>query len=231
MTSRAEASFVKNCEDINELLQIHADISGESPGRRRKLGPLRELTIVLLTAFWEAFCEDLAGEALEHLVAHAPDYQALPVELRKQVARELEADKNNLAVWKLAGDGWRTVLAERLERMQELRNRRLNSPKTQQVNDLFREALGIEDISGSWHWASISPQRAAEKLDEYIDIRHQVAHRGSSADRIWRYDINEYYNHVWYLVERTAAEVARVLAGATGVTPWPDETVPGEEST
>jgi hypothetical protein len=227
MTSRAEASFVKNCEDIDELLRIHADITGESPGRRRKLGPLRELTIVLLTAFWEAFCEDLAAEALRHLVTHAPDAQALPVELRKQVARDLEADKNTLAAWKLAGDGWRSVLVDRLDGLQELRNRRLNSPRTQQV--LFREALGIEDISGSWHWASISPQRAAAKLDEYVVIRHEVAHRGSSADRIWKYDIHEYYNHVWHLVERTATEVARVLADATGVAPWPDEAAPGEE--
>lgn len=230
MTSLAESSFVNNCEDIDELLRIHAEVSGESPGRRRKLGPLRELTIVLLTAFWEAFCEDLVAEALQHLVAHAPDHQALPVELQKQVARELEADKNALAVWKLAGDGWRTVLADRLESMQELRNRRLSNPGTRQVNDLFRDALGIEGISGSWHWASIGPERAAEKLDEYITIRHEVAHRGSSADRIWKYDINEYYSHVSHLVDRTAAEVARVLADATGVTPWPEEIALDEES-
>lgn len=231
MTSRAEASFVNNLGDIDELLRIHADVTGESPGRRRKLGPLRELTIVLLTAFWEAFCEDLAAEALRHLVAYAPDAQVLPVELRKQVAKELSVDKSNtLEVWKLAGDGWRSVLVDRLEGLQELRNRRLNSPRTQQVNDLFRETLGIENISGSWHWASINPERAAAKLDEYIVIRHEVAHRGSSTDRIWKYDINDYYTHVWNLVERTAAEVASVLADATGVTPWPDEAAPsGEE--
>jgi hypothetical protein len=229
MTSRAEASFVKNCEDIDELLRIHADITGESPGRRRKLGPLRELTIVLLTAFWEAFCEDLVAEALRHLVDYAPDAQALPVELRKQVAREIAADKNTLEVWKLAGDGWRSVLVSRLEGLQELRNRKLNSPRTQQINDLFRDALGIENISGSWRWNTMDARRAAEKLDEYITIRHEVAHRGSSADRIWKYDINDYYTHVWHLAGRTAAEVARVLADVTGVVPWPDETAPGGE--
>jgi hypothetical protein len=229
MTSRAEAFFAKNLGDIDELLQIHADITGESPGRRRKLGPLRGLTIVLLTAFWEAFCEDLAAEALEHLVTHAPDHHALPAELRKQVARELEADKNALAVWQLADGGWRKVLTGRLDVMQEQRNRKLNNPKTQQINDLFREALGIEKISASWHWNTMDAPRAAEKLDEYVSIRHEVAHRGSSTDRIWKYDINDYYGHVWGLVERTAAEVGSVLAGATGVTPWPDEAAPGGE--
>jgi hypothetical protein len=71
-------------------------------------------------------------------------------------------------------------------------------------------------------------QRAAEKLDEYITIRHEVAHRGQSADRVWQYDVNEYYNHVWRLVERTAAEIAGILAGTTGVSPWPDEADGGE---
>lgn len=224
MTSHAEASFVKNCEDIDELLKIHTDITGETPGRRPKLGTLHKAAIVLLTAFWEAFCEDLAAEGLQHIVAHAPDAQALPLELRKQVAKELADPKNNnLAVWELADDGWRSVLITRLAHLQQLRNRKLNTPKTQQINDLFHDALGIEEISESWHWNNMDAQRAAEKLDEYITVRHEVAHRGRSADRIWKYDVNEYYNHIWRLVEQTAAGTARVLTDTTGVTPWPDE--------
>jgi hypothetical protein len=107
--------------------------------------------------------------------------------------------------------------------LQELRNRKLNNPKTQQINNLFRDTLGIEKISESWHWNKMDAQRAAGKLDEYITVRHEVVHRGSSADRIWKYDVNEYYNHVWRLVEQTAAEIARVLTDITGVPPWPDE--------
>ncbi|MGI8452093.1 MAG: MAE_28990/MAE_18760 family HEPN-like nuclease [Streptosporangiaceae bacterium] len=223
MTSRAEASFVKNCEDIEELLKIHTEITGEAPGRRRKIGALHKSAIVLLTAFWEAFCEDLAAEALQHVVANAPNAEVLPAELRKQVAKELEEHKNNLAVWELADDGWRSVLVSRLARLQEQRNRWLNNPTTQKINDLFSDALGIEKISESWHWNKMTAQRAAEKLDEFIIVRHEVAHRGSSADRIWKYDVNEYYNHAWRLVEQTAAEIARVLADTTGVVPWPDE--------
>jgi hypothetical protein len=223
MTSRAEASFVKNCEDIDELLKIHTDITGEAPGRRRELGALRKSAIVLLTAFWEAFCEDLAAEAVQHVVAHAPNAEVLPVELRKQIAKELTDPKNNLAIWKLADGGWRSVLVNRLKSVQEQRNRKLNTPTAQNINDFFRDALGIEKISESWHWTKMDAQRAAEKLDEYITIRHEVAHRGRSVDRIWKYDVNEYYNHAWRLVEQTAAEITRVLTDATGVTPWPDE--------
>lgn len=229
MTSNAQASFVKNCEDINELQQVFADVTVADAGRRRRLGAIHKSAVVLLTAFWEAFCEDIAAEALQHLVTHAPDAQALPAELRKQVAKDLADDQNALAAWKLADDGWRSVLVSRLESLQEARNRKLNTPNTRQIDDFFHRTLGIEKISDSWHWANMNAQRAAEKLDENLIVRHQVAHRGQAAYTIWQYDINEYYNHAWRLVERTAAEIAGFLADATGVTPWPDEAGDGEE--
>lgn len=231
MTSNAQASFLKNCEDINELQQVFADVTTASPGRRRRLGAIHKSAIVLLTAFWEAFCEDIAAEALQHLVTHAPDAQALPLELRKQVARDLADDKNTLAAWKLAGDGWRSVLVSRLVSLQEARNRKLNTPNAQQIDDFFHRTLGIEKISDSWHWANMNAQRAAEKLDEYLIVRHEVAHRGNAAFTIWQYDVNECYNHVWRLVERTATEIAGILTGATGVSPWPDEPGDGGEDT
>jgi hypothetical protein len=229
MTSNAQASFVKNCEDIDELQQVFADVTAASPGRRRRLGAIHKSAIVLLTAFWEAFCEDIAAEALQHLVTRAPDAQALPLELRKQVARDLAEDKNTLAAWKLAGDGWRSVLVSRLESLQEARNRKLSTPNTQQIDDFIHRTLGIEKISDSWHWTNMNAQRAAEKLDEYLIVRHEVAHRGNAAFTIWQYDVNEYYNHVRRLAERTAAEIAGILTDATGVTPWPDEAGDGEE--
>jgi RiboL-PSP-HEPN len=229
MTSNAQASFAKNCEDIDELQQVFAEVTDASPGRRRRLGAIHKSVFVLLTAFWEAFCEDIAAEALQYLVTRAPDAQALPLELRKQVARDLADDQNALAAWKLAGDGWRSVLVSRLESLQEARNRRLSTPNTRQTDDFFHRTLGIEKISDSWHWTNMSAQRAAEKLDEYLVVRHEVAHRGKAAYTIWQYDVNEYYNHVCRLVERTADEIAVFLASATGASPWPGEAGDGEE--
>jgi|SRR5271165_869487 len=231
MTSNAQASFVKNCEDIDELQQVFADVTAASPGRRRRLGAIHKSAVVLLTAFWEAFCEDIAAEALQHLVTYTPDAQALPLELRKQVAKDLADDKNTLAAWKLAGDGWRSVLVSRLETLQEARNRNLNTPNTQQIDGFFHRTLGIEKISDSWHWTTMSAQRAAEKLDENLIVRHEVAHRGNAAFKVWQYDVNDYYNHVRGLVEHTATEIADFLTGATGVSPWPDEADDGGEDT
>lgn len=108
------------------------------------------------------------------------------------MARDLADDTNALAAWKLAGDGWRSVLVSRLESLQETHNRKLNTPNTRQIDDFFHRTLGIEKISDSWHWTNMSAHRTAKKLDEYLIVRHEVAHRGNAASTIWQYDVNEY---------------------------------------
>lgn len=41
---------------------------------------------MLLTAFWEAYCEELVAEALEHSITYGKDASTVPEELRKQSA-------------------------------------------------------------------------------------------------------------------------------------------------
>jgi chromosomal replication initiation ATPase DnaA len=56
----------------------------------------------LTTFFWEAYCEDLAAEALEHLVNNSKTADSLPNNLQKAVAKSLKAEVHDLAIWKLA---------------------------------------------------------------------------------------------------------------------------------
>jgi RiboL-PSP-HEPN len=220
MVSQAHTTFDKNREDVDRLRDIHTDITGEGPGRKWKVEALHKSAIVLLTAFWEAFCEDLAAEALEHLVSHASDAGSLPLELQKRVAKELKGDSHELAVWGLADQGWRAVLKSRLARLQEERNRRLNTPKTQQINDLFHDAVGISDIAKRWYWSGMSAKRAAEKLDEFVTLRGAIAHRGTAASSVTKDQVNDYYNHVQRIVAPTERQVAKAIEQATGTAPW-----------
>jgi len=67
MASQARIRFDKNCEDVERLLEVHRDLGGSGRGRRRRLEVLNKSAIVLLYAFWEAYCEDIAAEGLNHL--------------------------------------------------------------------------------------------------------------------------------------------------------------------
>lgn len=214
MATKSRRAFDKHCSDIDQLLTIHQEIGGTNVGRRQ-LEVLNKSAIVLLTAFWEAYCEDLAAEALQHLVKHAPAWSAIPKELKKRVAKALREDLDELAVWRLAGRGWRTVLTERLEGLTEERNRKLNTPKTTYINELFLKALGIE-VSDTWHWSKMPVASAAAKLDKYVELRGNIAHRGQGLKSVRKEHVREYYEHLKRLVGKTGGRVSAVVKQATG---------------
>lgn len=141
MASKARAAFDKNAKDIKRLIELHENVGGTAPGRRRGLEVLNKSAIVLITAFWEAYCEDIAAEGLEHIVEHAESADALPNELKKIIAKKLKDQPHELEVWKIADDGWRAYLSIHLEELKKQRDRKLNTPKSDRINELFKSAV------------------------------------------------------------------------------------------
>lgn len=219
MASRARTSFDANIRDIDRLFGFHLK---PSTGARKaqQTEVLNKSAIVLTTAFWEAYCEDLAAEALEHLVQYAAGWEAIPLQLQKIVARELERERHELAVWRLAGEGWRTVLVDRLASLQEERNRTLNTPRTQQIDAFFEEVLGVVKLSQRWKWQGMSAQAARAKLDEFVVLRGDIAHRGQAADRVTKRQAKDYATHVRHLVAKTGGHINTVMKKATGQPLW-----------
>jgi len=209
--------FVQHGTEIDRLQTIHATISGEGPGRRRDVEVLHKAAFVLITAFWEAFCEDLATEALEHMLVHVSKGADLPDSLRKIIAKELKEEKNDLAIWKLADGFWREVVRARLDRLMIDRNRRLNTPKSEQIRELFQNTLGISDVTSVWHWGGMTNARAIEKLDEFIVKRGAIAHRGEAEVSVTLDDVKGFHRHVGFLAQRTHGRVDKYLFDVTGV--------------
>lgn len=53
---------------------------------------------------------------------------------------------------------------------------RFNNPNPQNVKMLFAESIGLPNIRSHWVWQSCSSQKATEKLQEALRIRHEIAH-------------------------------------------------------
>lgn len=217
MASIARKKFDKNCADVRRLLEIHGDIAGDAPGRKYGVEVLNKSAVVLITAFWEAYCEDIASEGLSHIVLKCKDSSSVPKELLRRVGKELADDKNELAVWALAGEGWRSVLTARLERLQEERNKRLNTPKTARIDELFLATLGVPSMSKSWYWQGMSASQASETLDRYVALRGSIAHRGAAAKSVRKTVVTDYFAHVRTLVAKTGGKVNSHVRTATGV--------------
>lgn len=221
MSSQAWQAFRANTADIERLLALHEQQGGVQPGRRFGLEVLNKSAIVLITSFWEAYCEDIAAEGLNHIVEKASIADQLPIDLRKLIAKELKGDAHDLRVWDLAGDGWRDVLRSRLEILREGRNRKLNTPKTQNINELFASALGIQEIATAWHWPKkMTASRASQKLDKYVTLRGEIAHRGSASKSVTKAQVKDYYKFILKVGSRTGGQVNSQVKRITGTALW-----------
>jgi len=221
MPSQARVSFDANVEDIRRLLELHFQAGGSAQGRRYGLEVLNKSAIVLITSYWEAYCEDIAAEGLAHVVDHAPDAAALPQELKMQIAKELEDDPNDLAVWDLADSGWRAHLRKRLSSLQQERNRRLNTPKSANIDELFLKALGIRAMSDSWKWATkMTVARARAKLDKFVALRGAIAHRGADSKSVKKAQVIDYFDFVRKIASKTGVRVSIHVKQITGKPLW-----------
>jgi hypothetical protein len=216
MSSESRVAFEANAADVRHLLDMHSLVGGSDPGRRGPaLQVLNRSGIVLVCAVWEAYCEDLAGEALRHIVEHVPTPSQLPTPLRKLVAKELKADTHELSPWKLAGDGWKAYVVGRLAQLELQRNRGLNTPKADQIDALFSDTIGLSKLSSAWYWSAMSAEKARTKLDGYVALRGSIAHRGSVAG-VQRDLVEDFLNHVKRLVAKTEVRVNRFVSDASG---------------
>jgi hypothetical protein len=215
--SSAQETLLSNSADIDRIFEIHNLLrAGQRGIGRQRLEVVNKAAVVLVTAFWEAFCEDLATEAVSHLAEHAKSPQDLPLGLRKRIARDLTKDRHELAIWQLADDGWRSLLKGRLGELQEERDWKLNTPKAERIDWFFQSALGLVHISDSWRWPGMSAEGARDKLDRYIALRGEIAHRGAAAKPVSKTTVKNYYNHVSHLASCTGSAINLAMENATG---------------
>jgi hypothetical protein len=219
MPSKARTSLDDNLKDVKRLMEFHSQAGGDAPGRRYNLEVLNKSAIVLITSYWEAYCEDIASEALEYIVANSPNAAVLPKEIKKIVAKEIKAAQNELEAWSLSDDGWRAFLRSRLETMKEARDRKLNTPKYGNIDDLFRSAIGLENATGCWNWSKkLTAQKAREKLDKYVSLRGEIAHRGNTETAVTKVKVEDYLEFVSRAAAKTGGAVNKHVKAITGET-------------
>lgn len=217
MTSLARATFKAGASDVKYLLELHEQEGGPDPGRRaRQLEVLNKSAIVLTCAVWEAYVEDIAAEAIDHYVQHASPAN-LPASLREAVGKELQGDSDKNAPWRLADTGWQSELKNRLKRYEAERNRGLNTPKAKQVDGFFETVIGIPQVSDHWRWQNMTPQQARNRLDEFVSLRGDIAHRSQAGSTVKKSQVKSFRFHVEKLVQFTDSYVNDQLEQITGV--------------
>lgn len=220
MGSKASGAFTTHSKDVTRLWEIHEDVAGQGAGRKHDVEILNRTAIVFITACWEAYVEDVAMEAFDLVLTGAKDSSAIPPKVQAFLGRRLLDAKNPQDLWKLADLGWRAELTSYGTEIKEKWVSNLNTPKSPQVNALFEDLLGIAKLSSHWHWGAMSAVRAAKKLDDYITVRGNIAHRVKHDADVYKDWGTDYLNHVQRLVGATDDAVAGHLAKYLGARPW-----------
>lgn len=215
MASKALETLHNNATDIERLLELHEEKGGTTPGRKFGLEVLNKSGIVLITAFWEAFCEDLVDEALRHIIQFAPSANSLPVQFRKDIAAELQKHPHEMKIWELSGEGWRNYLSARADDLKRNRDFNWMSPKSKKVDKLFNEVVGLASLSSSWKWKPLTVARAKEKLDGFVSLRGDIAHRGAAASSVKKVQVQDYFAFVKGIAEKSDEAVNAYVVGIT----------------
>lgn len=218
MASQAQNRFSENSSDVTRLIEIHKEVAGDKPGRKSGVEALNKSAVVLTSAAWEAFVEDLCREAAEHLVLNLSSPSDLPIEPRRRLSLAVKKAKDELSAWRLAGDGWQEEYRQDVKQLTDGLVGGLNTPKSEQVRSLFRQALGIDDITEAWTWTNMDPPKACTYLDEFVTLRGSIAHRSAGLKAVQKKNSKDFLSHATRLVKATDDFVNNHVSDLTGKT-------------
>lgn len=217
--------FSEASVDIRLLIEAHSELllseSGKNEADDKDTVFLRS-AYVLLSSAWERFVEDIVIAGSKFMLENI-DISRIPMSLKKQIAKNIKKDKNELSPWDLAGDGWGKKIYEHIEEQVNS----LNTPKTKNIDILFQKVFGIT-ITESWHWeyevtenniVSFPVELVSSLIDEFVSARGGIAHGKEARDAKipYFYYIN---NIILKIISIINNEMSDYLLKLTGNTPW-----------
>jgi RiboL-PSP-HEPN len=215
--SNARITFMNNSADIRDYFALHQlAFKGASKGIQRLSHLLDKSTYVLVASLWEAYCEDLVTECLDHITQYAPTYHALPYSIREDIQKGMRSGKDS--PWDLAGDGWREYVRNRNRGFEKKRNKDFAGPKSAAVEEFFLSVLGIENLCSRWQ-ISGSPG-ICDDLDAHLELRNRIIHQFTPGRVVNKNDVKKFCRTAISLVACTDMVVDEFLVQTTGESRW-----------
>jgi RiboL-PSP-HEPN len=220
MSSNAKTKFDQNKKDIDRLWNIHQEITGGGPGRKYDVDVINRAAIVFITACWESFVEDLATESFDFLINNVSKALDIPSKVRDIATKQMFTQQDSRKVWELADSGWRRVIIDHKTDVIKRWIDSLNTPRTAQVNTLFEELLGCSKVSEKWFWKKMSAVQSSDKLEKFMTVRGDIAHRTQTNKAVYKNWGTNYLNLIEKLVEKTEETIFDHLRSVTSQNPW-----------
>ena len=185
-----------NLLEVEKLINIHTEISGNTRGRKKDVEILNKSAIVMITACWENYVEDLVKEAFNYLLTKAPTHTVFPYSVLAKASKELKNDKDDRRVWELAGNGWQNILKNYQTSTLIKEIDHFHVPRPENIDSLFEKLLGIQNITLNWKWQKMSNINAIQILNSFIDLRGEIAHTVRTNTPVLKKDVRFYSDFI-----------------------------------
>lgn len=205
-------------QDSNQTLAHLVELRAATavPVSQAQRASLNKAGMVFIVTTWEAYVEDVAREAAEHIARHTASYADLPRPLKTIISDGVRRQNN--PPWSaadIADDGWRELVTRNA--YEKTHQGAFNTPSSTKVRKLFQDTTGLTDVTSSWGWQGFSAPGPAERLDETIEIRGEIVHTGGKPDGLAKGWLDTYGGNVARLVDRTDLAVRAHACEVTGV--------------
>lgn len=188
MATAALEALKERMKDAERLIEIHELTTGQQAGRRYNFDALNRSAVLLSIAAWEGFVEDLLKYSVEFMATRLDSPADLPKPVREVMLQaiyedlraELKPVKVKNGIWALVGSGWRAQF------IQYGANRitRLNKPSVDNVQQLFKTVVGLNDFAAGWGARRWGRQAYVDKLGASLLLRHRIAHGAIGSETV-----------------------------------------------
>jgi len=142
------------------------------------------------------------------------EHTRLPKELRQHIGKKIfeETDSKHVEkLWRLAGRDWKEVLRDNLKGFKGENIEKFHWPKWEGVEGLFNKVLGLPKLTRNWAWEKSNCETTRKKLNHFVDLRSDIAHRGKASRKIKLKDVNDFLNPILRIADKMEETVAEHL--------------------
>lgn len=178
--SQAATLFFENIDEALQLLRLVPEVTEE-----KTKYTLIKSAIVVSVSYWERFIEDIMVEGCRFIADGLRNPLDLPEYTKEKIAlsmvnakREANTYEFSESIWRFSGEGWTKQYTAFVDQIVGS----FNTANSKNVKEACWEVFGIRNIFANW----ISPDPIIPMntimLDDFINLRHVIAHGASGKD-------------------------------------------------
>lgn len=207
MPSKAYSNFKKNIKQVHKLLEAYE--TAKEPTRGRKyLDHFTRAALIFLCSSWEVYVEEIGRESVDKVIDVIDSPQNLPLIVKKTLSKKVKEKKNELEPIIFAND-WKSYYRNEINEF----TKRLNTPKNQNVTEMFNKYLGMINVR--------EKMRKLSDVNEIVKTRGDIAHNVFAEEYLSKNLVLEYLDTINEIVVQVELALWEYLPEITdGKRPW-----------